>query len=373
MKKLIAAALLSFGFVSMAQAETKLPQWINDVKLSGYVMTQYQYSDQENAKSNSFNLRLGRIALEGRIQHDWYWKVQLQFNGNTSTLGNSPRVVDAFTEWQKYGFFKVKVGQFKRAFTFENPMHPIEQGFFSYSQAINKLSYFSDRSGVRASNGRDIGVQVQGDFLPNAHKRNLLHYQVGVYNGQGINTKDVDQQKDVIGGIWVMPVAGMRLGVFGSEGSYARKGNWTDESGEHKSQVRKLPQHRYAISAEYKVSDWTFRSEYVHSTGKAFKVSESNGNSTTDCTVNEALGNKADAYYALVIAPVAGKKLYAKARYDLYRQSAEWGSSRTQYEAGFNYLFNKNVQLNAEYMRVNDRNLAKPNYNMIDVQLDFRF
>lgn len=195
MKKLIAAALLSFGFVSMAQAETKLPQWINDVKLSGYVMTQYQYSDQENAKSNSFNLRLGRIALEGRIQHDWYWKVQLQFNGNTSTLGNSPRVVDAFTEWQKYGFFKVKVGQFKRAFTFENPMHPIEQGFFSYSQAINKLSYFSDRSGVRASNGRDIGVQVQGDFLPNAHKRNLLHYQVGVYNGQGINTKDVDQQK----------------------------------------------------------------------------------------------------------------------------------------------------------------------------------
>lgn len=195
MKKLIAAALLSFGFVSMAQAETKLPQWINDVKLSGYVMTQYQYSDQENAKSNSFNLRLGRIALEGRIQHDWYWKVQLQFNGNTSTLGNSPRVVDAFTEWQKYNFFKVKVGQFKRAFTFENPMHPIEQGFFSYSQAINKLSYFSDRSGVRASNGRDIGVQVQGDFLPNAHKRNLLHYQVGVYNGQGINTKDVDQQK----------------------------------------------------------------------------------------------------------------------------------------------------------------------------------
>lgn len=373
MKKLFSVALLSLGFASMAQAETKLPQWINDVKLSGYVMTQYQYSDQENAKANSFNLRLGRIALEGRIQQDWYWKVQLQFNGNTSTLGNSPRVVDAFTEWQKYSFFKVKVGQFKRAFTFENPMHPIDQGFFSYAQAINKLCYFSDRSGVKASNGRDIGVQVQGDFLPNAQKHDLLHYQIGVYNGQGINTKDVDQQKDVIGGIWVMPVAGMRLGVFGSEGSYARKGDWTDESGAHKGEVRKLPQHRYAFSAEYKASDWTFRSEYVHSTGKAFKVSESGGNGTTDCTVNEAIGSKADAYYALVIAPVISKKLYTKARYDLYRQSAEWGSSRTQYEAGLNYLFNKNIQLNTEYMCVNDRNLDKPNYNMIDVQLDFRF
>ena len=137
--------------------------------------------------------------------------------------------------------------------------------------------------------------------------------------------------------------------------------------------MRKLPQHRYAISGEYKANDWTFRTEYVHSTGKAFKVSESGSNSTSDCTVNEAIGNKADAYYALVIAPVISKKLYAKARYDLYRQSAEWGSSRTQYEAGFNYLFNKSVQLNAEYMRINDRNLAKPNYNMIDVQLDFRF
>ena len=40
MKKLFAVALLSLGFASMAQAETKLPQWINDVKLSGYVMTQ---------------------------------------------------------------------------------------------------------------------------------------------------------------------------------------------------------------------------------------------------------------------------------------------------------------------------------------------
>ena len=175
MKKLFAVALLSLGFASMAQAETKLPQWINDVKLSGYVMTQYQYSDQENAKANSFNLRLGRIALEGRIQHDWYWKVQLQFNGNTSTLGSSPRLVDLFGEWQKLPFLKVKVGQFKRPFTFENPMHPITQGFMSYSQNVTKLAGFSDRTGEHASNGRDIGLQLQGDFLKNAAGRELLH------------------------------------------------------------------------------------------------------------------------------------------------------------------------------------------------------
>ena len=52
---------------------------------------------------------------------------------------------------------------------------------------------------------------------------------------------------------------------------YARKGNWTDEqTGEKRSGVRSLPQHRYAISGEYASEGFTFRSEYVHSTGNAF-------------------------------------------------------------------------------------------------------
>lgn len=108
-------------------------------------------------------------------------------------------------------------------------MHPIDQGFMGYSQNVSKLAGFSDRAGEHASNGRDIGLQFQGDFLKNANGRNLLHYQIGVFNGQGTNTKDVDQQKNVIGGVWVMPVSGMRIGAFGWTGSYARKGTWNDD------------------------------------------------------------------------------------------------------------------------------------------------
>ena len=67
----------------------KLPSWISDVKLSGYGMLQYQASTQKNAKANTFNLRMGRIALDGRIVNDFYWKVQIQFNGNTSTSSSS--------------------------------------------------------------------------------------------------------------------------------------------------------------------------------------------------------------------------------------------------------------------------------------------
>lgn len=385
MKKIASLALAALALTSAsAQENTPKLSVLSDIKFSGYVMSQYQYSDQDSKESNSFNIRMVRMALEGRLMKDFYWKVQLQANGNTSDLGSSPRMVDAFAEWQKYEAFKIKAGQFKRPFTFENPMHPITQGFMGYSQNVSKLAGFSDRTGEHASNGRDIGVQIQGDLIKNAAGRNLLHYQVGVFNGQGTNHKDVDQRKDVIGGIWVSPVKGLRIGAFGWTGSSARKGTWdvTDanhnvvknEDGSVKTQsgVRSLSKNRYAFSAEYAANDWTVRSEYIHSQGYGFTKSLTSGKET-DCNVNYAAGDQADGFYALMIAPVISKKLYAKARYDLYRPRAEWGTSRTQYEIGANYWIGKSIMIGAEYARINDRSLAKPDYNLIDVEFDVKF
>ncbi|WP_311442494.1 porin [Hoylesella enoeca] len=375
MKKRTVLALLTLLTLQMRAQETKTT-WVNNVKLSGYGIVQYQYVGTDGAKSNSFNLRLGRVSLEGRILNDFYWKAQIQFNGNTSTLGSSPRLVDLFAEWQKYGAFRVKVGQFKLPFTFENPMHPLDQGFMSYSQNVTKLAGFSDRSGKHPSNGRDIGVQLQGDFLKNSGGRNLLHYQVGVFNGQGINVKDVDQRKTVAGGVWVMPVKGMRIGVFGMEDSYARKGTWTDEqTGAARSGVRSLSQHRFAVSADYKtVSDYTFRTEYIHSTGSAFRkaLTKTDGAEAKDCTLS-ADGDKADGYYALAIVPIIKKQWHVKARYDLYRPTGDWAKAKTFYEVGMDYEFGKNFMISGEYALVNDRSLVKSNYSILDVQVSFRF
>ena len=381
MKKGILMALMAVGFATANAEEIKLPSWLSNVKLSGYALTQYQYSGQKDAESNSFNIRMGRLSLEGRIANDFYWKTQVQFNGNTSTLGSSPRMVDLFAEWQKYEYFKVKIGQFKNPFTFENPMNPIDQGFMSYAQNVSKLAGFSDRSGMHASNGRDIGLQIQGDFLKNGNGRNILHYQVGVFNGQGINTKDVDNQKNFIGGIWVMPVKGMRIGAFGWTGSYARKGTWTDElteteiaSGKKNSGTRKLSQNRYAFSFEYKANDWTVRSEYIHSTGYGFAKSINNFNddNAKDCNLSKD-GNKAQGVYGLVIAPIVSKKLYAKARYDMYEPTGNTSKMKTQYEVGLNYNISKNFTILSEYALINDRSLADHNYSMADIEVCFRF
>lgn len=381
MKKTILAIALA-SLTTMAGAQEKLPAWLSQVKLSGYGMVQYQYSGQKDNKANSFNLRMARVALDGRIANDFYWKAQIQVNGNTSDLGSSPRLVDLFAEWQKYDYFRVKAGQFKNPFTFENPMNPIDQGFMSYAQNVSALAGFSDRAGEHASNGRDIGLQFQGDFLKNGAGRNLLHYQIGVFNGQGINVKDVDEQKNIIGGLWVMPVKGMRIGAFGWTGSYARKGWWNDgnpqtdpDTGERNpAKVRKLQQRRYAFSAEYVVNDWTFRSEYIHSTGEAFakRLQKTDDDNSKDCNLGNN-GHEAQGVYALVLAPIVKHKFYGKARYDMYQPTGDASKQKTLYEAGLNWNINKNFVLSGEYAHVHDRSLVHPDYDMVDVQVNFKF
>ena len=342
MKRFLTMALMAIALT--VNAQEKSPKWYDNLKFSGYGMLQYQGQDTEGAHTNSFNLRLARFILDGKIG-DFDWRAQIQGTNVKGPGEPTVQLVDLYTEWRKYPEFKIRAGQFKRAFTYENPTHPITQGWYSYANVINALSGFGDRTGEKSSGGRDIGIQVSGDLFPNSNGRRLLHYQVGAYNGEGINSKDKDNRKDIIGGLWVMPIKGLRIGAFGWNGSRAGVGE----------------KNRYALSAEYDKDEYTFRAEYLHSQGWG---------------ANLDLGDKADGWYAFGIVPIIKSKLHAKARYQTYRDNKEWNRAKTMYEVGANYFFTKNLQLNLEYARVNDRTIANPdkhNYNFVDVELDFRF
>ena len=342
------------------KAVVEVPQWVKNIKFSGYGMLQYQGEDKEGAHTNTFNLRLARFILDGKIG-DFDWRAQIQGTNVKGPGEPTVQLVDLYAEWVKHKAFRVKVGQFKRAFTYENPTHPITQGWYSYAMVINNLSGFGDRTGEKSSGGRDIGIQVQGDLFPNAAGRRLFHYQLGVYNGEGINEKDKDNRKDIIGGAWVMPIKGLRIGAFGWTGS---RGGMLDPVTGTKRSVEK---NRYAISAEYDKDEWTFRTEYIHSQGWGAAKAANNVRE-----IDYSKGDKADGWYAFGIVPVIKSKLHAKARYNVYRQSKEWSTSKTMYEVGMNYFFTKNLQLNMEYARVNER-ATHDSYNFVDVELDFRF
>lgn len=374
MKKLLTLALIVITMNAYAQENKKttieVPQWVKNIKFSGYGMLQYQGEDMEDNRHNEFNLRLLRLILDGKIG-DFDWRAQIQGTSNAGPGNPTVMLVDLYTEWAKYKEFRVRAGQFKRAFTFENPTHPITQGWYSYAMVINNLSGFGDRTGEKASGGRDIGLQIQGDLFPNSNGRRLLHYQVGVYNGEGINTKDKDNKKDIIGGLWVMPFDGVRIGAFGWTGTRGDM-TWTetDESGNAQDYIGSIRKNRYAISAEYDKDEWTFRAEYLHSQGWGVSRADQGKDKRA---VDFSRGDKADGWYVFGIVPVIKSKLHAKARYNMYRPEKLWSTSKTMYEVGLNYYFNKNLQLNFEYARVNDRTATKHNYNFVDLELDFRF
>ena len=376
MKKILILTLAAIALT--ANAQEKSNKWYDNIKFSGYGMLQYQATDKYSNKvvthddgtketvavkdaDNTFNLRLARLILDGKIS-DFDWRIQIQGTNAKGPAEPTVQLVDIYAEWSKYKEARIRAGQFKRAFTFESPTHPITQGWYSYANVINTLSGYGDRTGEKASGGRDIGVQVQGDLFPNANGRRLFHYQLGVYNGEGINTKDKDERKDFIGGLWVMPMQGLRIGAFGWTGS---RGNMTDPLTGNTISMKK---NRYALSAEYDKDEFTFRAEYLHSQGWGADKVGSN-------TIDYAKGDKADGWYVFGIVPVIKSKLHAKARYQTYRDNKEWSRSKTMYEVGANYFFTKNVQLNMEYARVNDRTIAcdRHNYNFFDVEFDFRF
>ena len=343
------------------QKTVQIPAWVNNIKFSGYGMLQYQGQDPEGNHSNSFNLRLARFILDGKIG-DFDWRAQIQGTNATGPGQPTVQLVDLYAEWRKYPEFKIRAGQFKRAFTYENPTHPITQGWRGYADVINKLSAFGDRTGEKSSGGRDIGIQFAGDLFPNANGRRLFHYQIGIYNGEGVNEKDKDNRKDIIGGVWVMPIKGVRIGAFGWNGS--RGGMLDPITGEKRS----IEKNRYAISAEYDLNEYTFRAEYIHSQGWG---AASPGNNVRE--IDYSKGDKADGWYVFGIVPVIKGKLHAKARYQTYRNQKNWATSVNQVECGLNYFFTKNLEMHLEYSRVNDRNLAKHNYNLVDMELDFRF
>ena len=111
----------------------------------------------------------------------------------------------------------------------------------------------------------------------------------------------------------------------------------------------------------------------------AFSKKEESKADRSNTDVNTALGSKADGVYVLGIAPIIKNKFHVKARWDTYRESADWNTAKTYYEVGADYMFSKNIQLNVEYALVNDKSQANRklsdshNYSIVDCELDFRF
>ena len=346
MKKFFAiATLLAVSALSFAQEATtadygyKQTGFMSTPKVGAYIIGSYKYSDLDGANGGpGFGLRLIRAYVDGSIFGDFNYRVQFQAGSGT------PHVKDYYIEWAKYKFFSVKMGQFKRAFTFENPMNPWDVGVGDFSFLVQKFAGMGDRLGEANMGGRDQGLQVQGDFLPiGEDNHNLIHYQLGVYNGQGINVTDVNKSKDVIGTLQFQPVKGLWVGAFGW------KGTWTNGAG------TELKRERVSTGLKYDVDNWTVRAEYATAIGGEKEES-----------------GASDALYVTVGVPVQDwLKVYFK--WDEFRADATASTSHDMYSCAANFRLHKNLNFQLEYRHHVNQLLANPNYNEIWLQTYIRW
>ena len=193
---------------------SNLTDWVSAPKLGAYYTGGYKYSSEEGKHGGpGFSTRLIRAYVSGTLLKYVDYRIQME-------LQSTVHLKDAYIEYRQFQPARIKMGQFKRPFSYENPMNPWDVGLADYSQLTKKMSGFSDHTATEyngSNGGRDLGLQVQGDFLPVKWGKTthpLLHYQLGVFNGQGINTSDANSGKDLIGTVQLQPVKGLSLGVF---------------------------------------------------------------------------------------------------------------------------------------------------------------
>lgn len=190
-------------------------------RISGYVQAGYEWSDV----SSSFFIKRVRLDLRGDIARKLDYRVQLEF-------ASSPKIVDAYLQYRPFRQLNFKLGEYKIPFTIENTDYvPLKFELIEYPLALQRLMGFAEPIGGRMvggvmqggetlkDTGRDMGLTLHGSFFP-CGERALLSYEVGVFNGAGINLRDNNRSKDVVARLTLRPVRGLTLSGSWYGGEY---------------------------------------------------------------------------------------------------------------------------------------------------------
>ncbi len=405
MKQLLLASLLCLGF-TMAYAEEATPKEGNTLKeitntlkeritLQGYIQVGYSYDDKAK-KTNSFDVNRAILMARGQITDRWscYFMYSLAGTG---------KILEAYTEYRFLPGLTARLGQFKTQYTLENPISPCYTELVScYSQAVAYLAGTNSSNPLNAANGgRDMGLLIYGDLL-----NSFLSYNLAVMNGQGINVKDKNNHKDIVGGLYLHPLKGLTVGVMNGQGINVKDKN------NHKDIVGGLYLHplkgltvggsfiqgkgnavavsainpdiaigdnykrnRWAIGASYKSKPIDLRSEYL--AGKDGHV-KSNGYYCTASVhvlpkfdVVASYGHvKSNGYYCTASVHVL-PKFDVVASYDYLNRNKAIGDKQTNYVAGIQYWFYPKCRLQAQYTYRNPKH--GENSNLIQAQIQVRF
>lgn len=296
-----------------SEAYPKLP-----FTISGY--GQIQWTSLPGSGS-TFQLRRGRISLDGDIHKIASYKIQVE-------ALNSPALLDAYLQIKPARYANLTFGQFKIPFSQENLISSSDLLTIERSQVVNSLVPGRDIG----SNGRDIGADLCGSYGL-SHSAGV-DYAFGVFNGAGIDRKDDNNRKDLAARLAIRPFNGLSLA-----GDYYNGAAGTAE----------LARDRQDAEIAYTYRPLTLRGEFIWG---------------RDGAIHE------QGWYGLAAWRFSEKweGVFRADGFDADRSKSE--NTTTTYIAGFNWYFATHLkwQLNEGAQKQKDRLR-----NVLLTQLQFKF
>ena len=321
------------------------------VQLHGYAQGGFNYTHKAGEDTPTFELKRVLFWANAQITDRWSFLFMHDF---------SSVVQEFYTDYRisKGNELTVRLGQFKHAYTMENPLSPTQLELIDvYSQAVLYLAGEGPDPLNGVNYGRDMGLQVFGDLA-----KGLLHYELALMSGQGINRKDQNNQKDFIAKLEVRPVAGLRFVASGYLGTGCAVGTaaWNPDIKVGDNYKR----NRYSVGVEYKTRAYS-PAKYKEARPASIRAEWLGGQ---DGDVGSRGG------YATICIPVVDALDVVASGETFDRNTKVDGWDQTNLTIGLQYWFYKKCRLQLQYTRcLVGENISSKNYNWLQAQMQVAF
>ena len=212
-------------------------------KISGFAQFRFDTDFDKDFKlqNNTFRFHRVSLSLGGDLTEKLSWSLSGDFT-------RQPMLVNAIINYSLCDAFAIQAGQFKTPFTIENEMNPaFGCEIIDYGNSIKQLvgyenSYISPLGAL----GCDIGVMASGKLY-----NDIFEYKIGIFNGNGINNIDNNNNKAFVGRLDIHPIK--ELTVTGA----IRVGDYYCDT------LNNGKFNRWTVGIQYKNSKIVFRSEFI--------------------------------------------------------------------------------------------------------------
>ena len=352
----LAVVLAVFSSVAaMGQQSNTETDWMKElssrITLNGYAQTGWAYQDPEGNKTNTYNLKRTLLWAKARITDRWSFLFMHDFNSVVQEFYTDYRISND-------NAMTVRLGQFKNSYTMENPLSPTVLELIDVcSQSVTYLSGCGSDPLHGVHYGRDLGLLLYGDLA-----KGFLHYELALMSGQGINRKDLNNQKDFVAKLEVRPIDGLRITGSGYLGTGCAVGTaaWNPDIHVNDNYKR----NRYSVGAEYKTLPYT-GSKYKEAR-PAYIRAEWLGGKDGDVTSRGG--------YATLCVPVVDALDVVACGDTFDRNTSVDGWDQTNLTVGLQYWFYKKCRMQLQYTRcLCGDNFGTGDYNQIQAQMQVAF